>query len=302
MALAWSYSVGAAAEFAWKKDVDSASLRHKDQIVWQFNFGTNDAKPSFHPVAAVGGPVITWYRPGDHKWHRGLWFSWKFLNGINYWEEDVTTGKAAGATVAGQPDLDLRSDFSARIKIPVAYRSGGKTVLSEQRLVEISKPSLDGGYYMDWDMTFTAGNEDVKLDRTPLPHEPEGKVYGGYAGLSLRFAKPLTNVNVLTATVPVSFKDNRFRGKSPGMEYDGQIEGTDVGAAILDHPENVNAPTPWYAINDPVMHFFTPAVLCYGPLTLKAGETMRLRYRVHIHTGRWDADTLKAKLKNYSGS
>ena len=36
------------------------------------------------------------------------------------------------------------------------------------------------------------------------------------------------------------------------------------------------------------MSFFSPAVLCYEPITLQAGERLTLRYRVIVHPGRWN--------------
>ena len=44
-------------------------------------------KPFIHPIKLPDGTVITEHEPADHIWHRGLWFAFKFVNGINYWEE-----------------------------------------------------------------------------------------------------------------------------------------------------------------------------------------------------------------------
>jgi hypothetical protein len=49
------------------------------------------------------------------------------------------------------------------------------------------------------------------------------------------------------------------------------------------------------------MSFFTPAVICYGPMTLKPGQSMTLRYRVFIHPGRWDAGRLRAEYQRFAG-
>jgi len=44
----------------------------------------------------------------DHVWHLGYWFSWKYINGVNYWKpaDAKRTGcESAGATkVASAPD------------------------------------------------------------------------------------------------------------------------------------------------------------------------------------------------------
>jgi hypothetical protein len=41
------------------------------------------------------------------------------------------------------------------------------------------------------------------------------------------------------------------------------------------------------------MSYFSPAVLTCGPVTLKAGRTLRLRYRLFAHPGRWGAEQLR---------
>src|SRR5580658_7929000 len=82
----------------WERLSDSLALKQGGQIVWRFNFGTNESKPGFHPLAVAGGPTLSCYRPKDHPWHRGLWFSWKYINKVNYWEESRKTGLPDGIT------------------------------------------------------------------------------------------------------------------------------------------------------------------------------------------------------------
>jgi hypothetical protein len=50
------------------------------------------------------------------------------------------------------------------------------------------------------------------------------------------------------------------------------------------------------------MRYFSPALLCYGPHTLKAGTAMTLRYRVVVHPGRWDAARLRRESLRYVAS
>jgi hypothetical protein len=151
----------------------------------------------------------------------------------------------------------------------------------------------------DWTLAFTALDKDVVFDRTPLPNEPDGKPYGGYAGLSVRFVKELEQVQAVTTQEAVTFTGGRYRGKATGLDYSGKIGNAEAGIAIIDHPKNLNAPTPWYVINDGPMRYYSPAVICYGPHTLKAGQEMTLRYRVLIHPGRWNAERLKQAAEVY---
>jgi hypothetical protein len=291
---------------AWDWDVQSGksvALEHDGKKIWQFNYGEDQPKPHFHPVALPDGRTVTWDRPPDHVWHHGLWFSWKYMNGLNYWEPDRATGKPQGSTEWANVQVDTRPDQSARIEMDLTYRPpDGPTALTEKRIVDVSAPDEQGTYYFDWTCTFTAGEKDVLLDRTPLEGEPGGKPWGGYAGLSVRLAKELTERQAVTPEGPVEFAgQSRFRGKARAMDYSGLLKDGPVGVAACDHPENLNHPTPWYAIRSRPMSYFSPAVICDGSHTLKAGQSFTLRYRVIIHADRWDAARLEREYKRFAG-
>jgi hypothetical protein len=174
--------------------------------------------------------------------------------------------------------------------------------MTEKRTILISPPDAKGFYHLDWTLTFQAGAKDVVLDRTPLPGEKDGQPYGGYAGLSVRFAKDFTDWQAVSSEGKVEPQEGRYRGKAAAMDFSGMLEGGPAGIAILDHPGNLNTPTPWYVIMDPGPQFayFSPAVLCYGPHTLRGGKNMTLRYRVIVHPGRYDAATLKTEYARFT--
>lgn len=73
--------------YSWRQTDSSLALLNHGRVVWQLNFNKKEGKPYFHPVGLIDGTVLTWLRPADHRWHRALWFSWKFIDGLNYWEE-----------------------------------------------------------------------------------------------------------------------------------------------------------------------------------------------------------------------
>ena len=74
-------------------------------------------------------------------------------------------------------------------------------------------------------------------------------------------------------------------------------DGQHVGITICDHPTNINHPSPWYAIRSKVMSYYSPAVICYGPLELQPDESFELRYRVIIHTGQWDSKRIEKEYE-----
>lgn len=278
---------------SWASDEGSLSLLHGQDIVWRFNFGSQLSKPYFHPLKLPGGKSLTWESPPDHPWHYGLWFSWKYINGVNYWEENHQTHLSDGLTTWGDVTVKQNPDFSARFELDLKYHLADQPpVLSEHRVIDVSVPDSDGQYTIDWASTFTAQAEQVTLDRTPLPNEPGGQPSGGYAGLSVRLAKAASQFKVTASEQAVneqSSKDQpeRMRFRAHAADYSGSLDGKEGGITIIDDPQNANAPTPWYVIRNTKapMTFFSPTVIQLAPMTLAPGDSFRLHYQIKVHIG-----------------
>jgi type 1 glutamine amidotransferase len=287
----------------WEEEKDgSLALVGPAGPLWRFLYGADLDVPYFHPLNTVDGRTLTWDRPPDHIWHHGLWFSWKYINKVNYWEVDAKSGRPAGRTSWENVKVAAGGDDRARITMDLAYRPAGEAVpvLTEKRTIDVASPGSDGVYLIDWTAVFTAART-VALDRTPLPGEPDGQVWGGYAGLSLRLTGSLGERQAMTNDGPViEMPDDRYRGRHDAVDYSGLLDGCTAGVAICDHPQNAGAPTPWYIIRSAEMSFFAPAIICYSPMTLQPGERLTLRYRVLVHPGRWDAARLRKEYERFS--
>ncbi len=283
--------------YSWRQTDSSLALLNHGRIVWQLNFNKKEGKPYFHPVGLTDGTVLTWLRPADHRWHRALWFSWKYINSLNYWEEDPKTGLSQGRTEIVFIKAIPQDDYSARIAMGLSYHPPDKpAVLTESRLITVSAPDENGRYRIRWRSTFTAGAEDVLLDRTPIPGEKGGKSWGGYAGLSVRMAKATRGWQFVNSE---GRKDKEAHGKrARWVDFSGELaDGKEAGIAIFDYPGNLRHPTPWYVAKG--MPYFSPAVLFNKSYTLAAGKSLTLRYRILIHPGRADRDMLEGELKAF---
>jgi hypothetical protein len=286
----------------WLEEEGALTLVSPSGPLWQFRYSPDLDTAYFHPLNSTDGRTLTWDRPPDHVWHHGLWFSWKFINDVNYWEIDEATGRPAGQTTWSNVRIVAADDLTARIAMDLAYRPAGEDapVLTEERTIEARPPDTEGTYALDWTCAFRAA-ERVVLDRTPIPGEPGGQGWGGYAGLSLRLAETLADRQVVSNGGAITrMPEARYRGRHAAVDYSGVIDGKAVGIAILDNRRNPGPPTPWYVIRSDEMSFFSPAILCYEPITLDAGERLTLRYRVIVHPGRWDAVRLDAEHARYA--
>lgn len=143
---------------AWQRDDVSIAWREGTNVLWCFSFDPQKGKPFFHPLSAGGHTALTNFKPEDHPWHYGLWFSWKYINHVNYWEEDRATGKAEGATRWTTPDIKTTPDGSATIQFKVTYTNPSNWVdMTEVRVLRVSAPTTDGGFEIDWRAEFQAG-------------------------------------------------------------------------------------------------------------------------------------------------
>lgn len=288
--------------FGWQRDADTVALLKGGKVVWQFNYSSKLTKTYFHPVALPGGSDLTWLSPKDHPHHFALFYCWKYLNHVNYWEEP--NGVPDGATSWTNVRIDTRQDFSASVTMDLQYhpQKAAGDVLTEKRMIRISPPAPDGSYFMDWHLESTAGNEDVVMDRTPPDTKPDGNARGGYAGLSIRLAKELTNPRVSATADIGTLVRSRYGFAAVAAEFSGEIDGGEVGVAIFDYPSNVRFPTRWYPIADPSVPFWylNASWLQLEPYTLAAHQKLTLRYRVAIHPGRWDSTRLEKEHARYA--
>ena len=160
----WAKAAEAAAarkpDYEWRQTDSTLALLNRGKVVWQLNFDKKEGKPYFHPVGLIDGTELTLLRPADHRWHRALWFSWNFIDGVNYWEEDPTTGLSPGRTEVEEVKVVPHDDWSAHIVMTLRYHPAGKsTVLTEMRVITVSAPDVNGRYRIDWYSMFTAGDQ-----------------------------------------------------------------------------------------------------------------------------------------------
>lgn len=300
-----------AGEFAWFETDSTFGLMEGKKICWQFNHGTIYGKPFFHPVY-LAGERITCLGPDDHPWHLGQWFSWKFIDALNYWEFDRTSFQLEGMTDVTDIRIFKSPDYSARIEMDISYHPpGSDPVLTEKRQVSVSSPASDR-FIFDYVMTLSPTGEQVLLDRTPIAGEPGGKIWGGYAGISIRFNQDFTRAfwiadtreeireSEITDSGKVSL-ENGMGGNWLYMGFDG-LHGEKTGSAIFIHPDSRRKEAGWYLTNNPhdPFFYFSPAYLFHKSLVLKKGESLNLKYRVGHYTGEVTRESLSEDYSGYA--
>jgi hypothetical protein len=256
---------------------------------WTYHWGARK-RPFVHPLTTPAGHVLTRDAPEDHPWHHGLWFTIKFVDDDNFWEEVAPYGVLRHD---GPPDIDGPGDESAPTTVSGTLtwtRPDRETVaLTEHR--SLTHVPIDADAYAIDVATTLTPTTDVRLDRT------EFTTWGGYGGLALRGPGDLHDTRLLLDDG--SEHERAIGVPSRWLDLSGTVGAggaeAEAGVAILDHPGNVRHPVPFYAStradtygDEGWSNFANAAFLWDGPLEVAAGAELALRYRVLVHDGRWD--------------
>lgn len=262
------------------------------------HLGTDRDRPYADPVSVPGGPPLTCFAPHDHPWHAGFWFNWTFINRVDYWENGPD----------GHPEGRLRFDGPERVQavgdevcLACTYtyldpRHG--PIARERRELRWHHPQPDGGHVVDCTIRLCARATPLLLDRTPIgPETP----WGGYGGLSWRFARGMGRVGGLDACG--RRREAIEHQNAAWATLYGQLDGAPdfwAGVAIFDHPSNPRHPTPWRFVAEPGFAYLNPSPLLANPLSLDPRERLVLHYRVWVYPGQADPDRLEAEQVRFA--
>ncbi len=211
-----SHHVGTAIDWYPDEELDPA---------WTLEYA-GKPKPYFHPVRTPAGQLISLLEPADHLWHRGLWFTIKFVNGDNFWEERPPFGTQR---VVGFPEIHHASPDETDLRLTLDWLAPKRDerVIAERRTIQ--SRATDDAFVIDWETALTA-ERDVTLDRTPYT------TWGGYGGLSFRGSRSwLVNRYLL----PNGAVDRPAGQTGAWCELSGPLDGGPdlaAGLAMLDHP------------------------------------------------------------------
>ncbi len=288
-----SKSPSAEMDLSWRQTDTSIALLNHGRVVWQHVHDKKVGKP-YMRIGLVDGTELTrpWpfpkdYPKADHTWHRALWWSFKAIDGVNYWEENQQ----------GTEPVEVRilhnQDGSARIVTAIEYHLPNQpAVVIEKRVIAVGAPDATGTYLIDWQATFTpAGKDDVVFNRN------------SYGGLAIRMAAECCG-DVAAGKPAWTFLDDEGRENSNGktarwVAYRGTApNGRAAGIAIFDHPDNPRHPSPWQTRSH--YPYLNPSFTCREDYTLKASESLTLRYGVLVHHGPADKERLEHHWKAFA--
>lgn len=273
----------------------SLALSGPQGVLWRLNFSKDLPHACFDPVRTLDGRDITWISTRNHRWHLGLWFAWKCINGVNYWEFVRGTGFPAGRAVIEKVEIIERGDQQARVRIDRSLRPemDAEPVARETVWLRIETPRPDGAYAIDWRQR-TEALVDVEFGRST-----------GYGGLSFRAAPTWTQPRFLNSEGGEG-RQAAHLASARWLDLSATSGGSPLGLTIFDHPANPRHPTPWFLVErimgdeEEQWPFFysNAALLGEEPLELKAGQHLDLFYRILIHPGA-TAEMIEAEYSRF---
>jgi hypothetical protein len=266
--------VGHASEIDFELTADALAVTDR----WTYVWGAH-RRPFVHPLLSPDGSVLTVDAPDDHPWHHGLWFTIKFVNGENFWEEYDEYGVLRHERPPVVDEEDDRLEVRGSLQWVRPDRS--TVVIDEHRA--LTHHELGAGVYrIDLD-TSLVPRVDVELDRTPFT------TWGGYGGLTLRGAPDWRETRLQVSDGSSHQQIHGVTGR--WCDLSGVTDAGPAGVAMFDHPDNPRHPTPWYAstradtYGEGWANFMNAALLWDAPLTVSAGESLRVRHGVLVHRG-----------------
>jgi hypothetical protein len=258
-------------------------------------------KPSLYPLFAPGGQRVTRGFPldpreneeHDHPHHTSLWFAHGDVNGNDFW-----TGDKGARIVAAGPDAITIDDRAHSIAATFEWRDpAGHPVVIEKRTMTFRGDAA--ARTIDFDFTLTAGDAPVTFGDTK-----EG-TFGVRLAPTLRLKGAVAKGAIVNSA---GQRDDACWGKRAAwVDYSGPIDGRTLGVAIFDHPANFRHPTWWhardyglFAANPFGAHDFEHKPPGTGDKKLGAGESLRFRYRLLIHDGKWSTKQLDDACSAYA--
>ena len=249
----------------------------------------SNGKPIIYPLMGPGGQAMTRDFPmkkagvnerNDHDHHRSLWLTHGNVNGIDFWLDDAHCGKI----VHQDEKIELSKDGSAVLTTHNDWLApDGDLVLTDTR--RFAFRANDERRTIDCDFLLKATNGDVNFGDTK-----EGSFGMRIAGTMKVDAK----LGGLITSAEGKNNKEAWGKKSPWVNYSGPVNGKPVGITIHDHPSSFGYPCRWhvrtyglFAANPFGVHHFVGGDKTDG-IVLKAGDKMRLGYRVVLSEGEFD--------------
>ena len=245
----------------------------------------------FHPVNTPSGERVSDLAPKDHTTHRGVFLAWHAMEfrqpdsvRADFWGWGRFAPTAGRVITNREVRLVSAEAGGATVEIQNDWTVDGRKVMDE-RTTAVWRGGADANVL---DLTFRLTPEvDATIDQ---------QAFGGFCARGRNDGKSWFSNAQGTVELPNSSAANVALNWPAAEWYAYSValtSGKTLGWAVFDHPSN--PPSTWHTPRS--VHFLQPAIMASGPISLPAGKTLALRYRLAA----FDGDVPVALLNRLSG-
>ena len=275
-------------------------------------------KPVLFPILTAHGTTITRGFPlaprtgerTDHPHHVGLWLNYEYVNGMDYWNNSTAIKpeqrKEKYGLIRHTGISKIKNGKVGKLKVTADWieKDGtGKVVLKETTSYIFS--GNDSFRIIDRETRLTAFDTVVAFNDVKdglfglrvareLEHPSEKpEIFTDAHGVETKV--PVINNNGVVGHYHSSDGiegENVWSTRAKWMGLSGKIGNEDIDIFIFDHPKNINYPTYWHArpygllaLNPLGEKVFSNGKKTLN-LKLKKGESLNLKYRIVIKSGK----------------
>ena len=228
----------------------------------------------------------------DHPHHKSMWLTHGDVNGTDFWLDRAHAGRILQTKGAGW--IDDSGTAVVETENDWVTKEGDKVLADTRRFAVFA---ADDRYIIDCDFLLKANYGDVNFGDTK--EGSFGVRVAGTMKVDAGKGGQVTNADGKTNKAA-------WGKKSPWVDYNGPVDGDQVGITIHDHPSSFGHPCRWhvrtyglFAANPFGVHHFVGGEKTSG-IVLKEGTKMRLNYRVVLYQGDFDAETAAADAQQYA--
>jgi hypothetical protein len=303
---------------------------------WPMAAERSDPSAPNDPNTTSTSRWMTANEASDHIHHRSFWFTHGEVNEFDFWTEENTQAKIVHRMFGfenfkGIPDETNRLPTNFLISTNEWMGDPETRVLSDRRLLQFSASPTDR--WIDVWVLLTATDGDVhfgdtkegsfgmriagsmKIDAnqggraTAENGKTDGDAWGSVANW-VDYSGP-----TVIAAAGTTDASNQSGSEATAIDPDASEPMPTVGITIFCHPSSFGSPSRWHVreyglfAHNPfgVSHFKgldpkSDQADPDGGLTLPAGESIQLGYRVWLHSGGYDADRTKQQWTAFAES
>ncbi|MGN6218809.1 MAG: PmoA family protein [Microbacterium sp.] len=255
-------------------------------------------KPYLHPLRTLDGAPLTAYRPWDHRWHKGLQFTWTHVSGANFW------GGPTFRPGSGYVQLDnvgrMRHDAFTDVvdagpavsfaeQLTWITRAGDHWI-AETRTHRFHGVDPDRGLWiLDFATTLrNIAGHDLELGSPTT----QGRPNAGYTGFVIRLPRAWTGGRVLACGLPDDAGADAIMGaEAPWVTFSGEHDEVDGGGTVIAYAgTSTGGPAiRWFVRNTPTP-ILAPSPSFAERIVLAPGDELSLTHRHVFGAHIWTPD------------